>query len=292
MEQTVYLDIFFLINFSMDFLCFFLTSKLLSVRFALKRVVPAAVFGGIYACASLFLYATGVAALVMDLLVCGIMCAIAILRRKNFREVLGFSVVYAAVSVVLGGVMTALFSVFNKIGIDKLLGDEGDADGISVWFFLFLAIISGMVAVFGGKFFKKKSSRREGILKIVYGPEELSLKGLCDSGNLLTDPLSAKPCIIVERAEMERILPKRMVDLLRCGRLELLDSEHARRVRVVPTHTVSGSVMLYAIRADYVAVDLGKGWRELDALVALGSIGDSADGAKALIPSSLAFGIK
>ena len=114
MEQTVYVDLFFLINFSMDLLCFFITAKLLSTRVLTKRAVLASLLGGIYACLSLFLYVSGLLAALIDLAACVLMCAVAVKRRGELGETLGFSIVYAAVSAVVGGVMTALFSFFNK----------------------------------------------------------------------------------------------------------------------------------------------------------------------------------
>lgn len=291
MEQTVYIDIFFLINFTMDFLCFFLVSKLLSTRLVTKRAVLASALGGVYACASLFVYLTGVTAVIVDILACVAMCAVAMKPKGSFSGIFGFSVVYTAVSMVLGGMMTALFSFFNKMGLDKVMGDEGDSDGISVWLFVLLAIISGAAALFGGRFFKKKSSRHEGRVEISYKGKTTYLKAMCDSGNLLVDPISGKPCIIADIAAMEKILPEGMSELLKSDRTELLGAEDMKRVRVVPARTVSGGGMLYAIKADVIRIDMGKGWRETDALVALCTIGDNAQGAEALIPSSLAFGI-
>ncbi len=291
MEQTVYVDIFFLINFSMDFLCFFITAKLLGSRFSVKRVTIASLLGGVYACASLFLYTDGVLSVAIDLAVALAMSAVAVWRRGNIREVIGFGVVYAAASVVLGGAMTVLFSLFNRLGIDKMLGSEGESDGLSVWLFVLLAAISAGATLFFGGFFKKKSTRKEGTLEIVYGGKELRLRAFCDSGNLLVDPISAKPCVIVEAKEMEKILEQSAARNLKKGKIELLDVEIARRVRVVPTHTVSGDTVLYAIKVDELRVDMGSGKREIDALVALGTLGEGADGAKALLPSSVVFGV-
>ena len=47
MGQTVYVDLYFLINFSMDFLCFFLTAKLLDRRLGIGRGLIGAALGGL-----------------------------------------------------------------------------------------------------------------------------------------------------------------------------------------------------------------------------------------------------
>jgi hypothetical protein len=233
----------------------------------------------------------GTLGVLADLVAALEMCAIAAWRRGGLRELLGFGVVYAAISTVLGGLMTALFSLFNRLGVDKMLGGEGENEGVSAWLFVLLAAISGGMALLGGRFFKRKSTRREGMLEIVYRGRSLRLKALCDSGNLLTDPISGKPCVIADTDEMERIFSLRVSRILKKGDIEHLDAKEARRVRAVPTRTVSGDTVLYAFRMDALRVDMGGGWREIDALVAFGNIGEGAEGARALIPSNIVFGV-
>ena len=67
MTQTVYVDLYFLINFSMDFLCFFLTSKLLSAKLSFGRTLVASTLGGIYANLALFLPVSVFFSLVIDM---------------------------------------------------------------------------------------------------------------------------------------------------------------------------------------------------------------------------------
>lgn len=290
MEQTVYIDLFFLINFSMDFLCFYLTSRLLSYRLSVKRCVIASSLGGIYACASLFLALGGIWGLIADMSACVIMSAVAVLKKGRVKDIFGYSIVYTACSVVLGGAMTALFSLFNRLGVDRLFGDGGDGDGISVWIFALLALISGLLSFGGIKLFRRRSARREGEVEVVYAGKSVVLRAICDSGNLLTEPISAKPCIVAESREIKRILPAGMVEMIEKGRAEGLDKRDMGRLRIVPAQTVSGGGILYALRADSVRVNMGGGWVEVDAFVALCSLDRGAEGAQALIPSSMLLG--
>ena len=81
MGRTVYVDLFFLINFSMDFLCFFLAGKLLERKMSLPRMLIASALGGIYANVSLLLSLGGILGVVIDVAVCMIMCLIAFWRN-------------------------------------------------------------------------------------------------------------------------------------------------------------------------------------------------------------------
>ena len=83
MEQTVYGDILFFVNFCMDFQCLFLTAKLLHRPFSLWRALLSSALGALYACIALFLPVGGVAAFCADLLVCLVMCGIMFLSQEE-----------------------------------------------------------------------------------------------------------------------------------------------------------------------------------------------------------------
>ena len=115
MEQTVYVDLYFLINFSMDFLCFFLTSRILRGPIRFGRMTAGAAVGGIYADLALFLPLAGAAALGTDLLACGAICFITYGKKGERRSLPVYVLVYTAVSMTLGGFMTAFFNLlFEK----------------------------------------------------------------------------------------------------------------------------------------------------------------------------------
>ena len=63
--------------------------------------------------------------------------------------------------------------------------------------------------------------------------------------------------------------------------------EDAKNIRIVPIKTAGWEGALLAIRADKVTLDCGKGAEQVDALVVLSDIAESADGNEALIPSEL-----
>ena len=54
-DITIYADVLFFINFFLDFLCLYITGKLLCLPMKTLRVTLAAALGGGYACVSLFL---------------------------------------------------------------------------------------------------------------------------------------------------------------------------------------------------------------------------------------------
>ena len=292
MEQTVYLDIFFLINFSMDFLGLFLSGKLLGKNIRLLRAIIAATVGGVYACASLFIssYLLGAASFFIDAIVCLLMAFITVFDRKAVKEPLSFALVYGAVSILLGGGMTALFNLFNKIGVDKLFGEGNQSDGMSVWFFFFLAIFSAFFTVIGGRALKRKLMRKKGRIEIQYKGKSVSLLAICDSGNLLREPISRLPCIVVDTDSVADIFSDSLLRAVRSGNILDVSGEDKAKIRLIPTATATGEAMLIGIRVDHILLDMGKGASEVFACIAFSREPIIANGAKALVPSELALG--
>ena len=86
MGRVVYADLFFLINFSMDFLCFFLTAKILNRRLSLIRALFGSAVGGVYANLVLLWALPRVPELILDLMLCFLMCALVYPRRREWHE--------------------------------------------------------------------------------------------------------------------------------------------------------------------------------------------------------------
>ena len=67
MGQIVYADLLFLVNFTMDFLCFFVTARILCRPFKVWRCCIASVLGGVYSVVVLFAGFNAVIGLLADL---------------------------------------------------------------------------------------------------------------------------------------------------------------------------------------------------------------------------------
>lgn len=279
MGQTVYVDLFFMINFSMDFLCLFLTYRLFSEKVLLLRALCAAALGGIYANVALFIPIAGVWAIAVDVLACVIMCLVAFRGR-----LVAHSAVFVIICAVLGGFMSALFSLFNKMELP--LPDA--EDGLSAWGLLLLGVISTGIAVLGTGLFKRGCSRARVSLTLELEGRKKTVDAFCDSGNLLREPISGKPCILADADALSDVLPHEILSIVHKKKdISEASPALARRLRVVPASTATGENMLIALRADRLIISDGGVHKEVDALLALCRLKESAQGFRALVPSEI-----
>lgn len=294
MEIEVYADLLFLINAGMDGLCLLLTGKLLHHRVKAWRVAVGAVLGGVYAVAALLLPDMGQApSLLCDLGMCITMCAVVFgeKRRGWFKGILATAGVYFALSMALGGVMTALYHLLNRAGIASLLAglSEGGGDGLGSWLFLVLVLIGGGVSLWGGRLLRRSRAVRVCTVTVELDGKTATLRGLVDSGNLLRDPMGGRVVICAEEKVMRKLLSPSLAAVMSGASPHevRLSSADARRVRVIPAGTAAGEGLLYGFIPDRITLTAegDNQGREIDAAVAVTPI--PTEGVEALIPPEL-----
>ncbi len=291
MGQTVYADVLFLINFSMDFLVFYLCAKLSRRRLNSIRCAIAATLGGSYGVATLFLPQNGLAPLICDILSLALICAVAFYSKEiGFRDFIGRCALFAGVSAILGGIMSALYSVLNRSGLALLEPDGGD--DISVWIFALIAALGGAAAVAGGKRMKRIAAAKQSSIEIGFGNRTVRLRAMTDTGNLLTDPLSGRGVAICELDAVKELFPRELVEYWERGDIgstSELPEKYALKLRYVPAKGAVGakSSMLTAIVPDIFKV-VGDG-KEVDADVLIAPVPTklSAGESRALLPPGI-----
>lgn len=288
MEQEVYADLYFLINASMDLLGLMLSATLLHRRLPRWRGILAASLGGIYAVVSLLLLWEGAIGFFADCLAAILMIRIAFPIKKEGRiwkkasHVLKMTAVFLLVSMLLGGVMTALYAALNRLELplETLRGD-----GLSVWLFALLSLIAGLVTAKGGRFLGISQKTKSVTLHAVLFGRSVTLRAMVDSGNLCRDPISGRGVVVVELSALEGVLPPSLRRACESGNYtEFLSTyQNSRSVRPIPIQTAGGDAMLLAIVPDRLTLDTGKESFDAEYLIAPARLGESARGFDALI---------
>ena len=283
MQQDVYIDLYFLINTSMNLLCLVLTASLLHRKIHRWRAILGAAVGGAYAIGALLFGSGGVLGLVSDCAVAFVMCAITFsTKRCTVWRLLQCTAVQTLTSMILGGVMTALYSMLNRLHLpfEALQGDN-----LSVWSLAILSAFSGLITAFGGRFFGFSQKTKSVTLRVVVFGKEITLCAMVDTGNLLRDPVSGHSVIVAEEEQLLAILPKSLAEALKSPSVERWLSERAynSRIRIIPTHTAAGTRMLPAIIPDSVTITDADGAYPADYLIAPAKLGENAHGFDAVI---------
>ena len=266
--MIVYGDLLFLINFSMDFLCFYISCLFLHQKLPLFRAFLSAFIGGIYSVASLFIVTNEVCAFAFDISILVMMCLLVYLRRgislgKIFKGIF----LYFFVSALLGGLMTSLFSLFNRM--ELFAKDFEMSEGIDVWIFALLVIIGTFFTIKGGRIFRSSLSKKTVKLKIENDLGKVELVALVDSGNFATEPISGKSVVFTSVEKCKKIIEETIYNSLKnsskIGYSSLIDFS---KIRMIPTQSVSGFNFFPALKFKNVSLRYGKNQKDIDVYIA------------------------
>ncbi len=285
MEQTVYGDLLFFVNFCMDFQCLFLTARLLRRPFRIFRGVLAAALGALYACAALFLVTTAWLSLLLDLSVGALMCLLVFAARGTSAVQCAVPLaLYFGVSFAVGGVMSGMAGLVSRLDLPAV---QSGADISSTAFFLLAALGGGVTFLFA-RLCQKKAKEMRATLSLSLLGKRTSVKALVDTGNLLSDPASGRPVVIlrrdVAREWLPTAFPERGEDVLH---MATLPPALARRARLVPTATVTGEGLMLVFLPDEALLDAGRGAHAVELLVGAAPLEGVSDDFAAIIPAAL-----
>ena len=250
----VYADILFLINFGMDALCLCLTGRLLHRNLTGRRCCLSAAVGGVYGVLALLVEVNAVTAFGIDVLVCFFMCGLAFGRHRLWLT----GGTYVLTSMVMGGVMTALYHWLNRTGVSEIL--PGGDEGVSSVAFVLLAVVGGLFTFVWGRIFRKSEGKRAGkiIVTLTINGQKLTVEGMVDSGNLLTDPIDGTPVVAVRKQLLLPFLSEKLQELMDTTPFpleSLADIPEASSLRLIPAQTATGDGILPALRPQTVLLE-------------------------------------
>ena len=239
MTITVYADIYFFINFLFDTIFLFVTARILNIPFKSYRILLASAAGTVYG----FVCLVTVSILPFHIGAAAVICLIAFGRKRIFAV----TSIFLLTSAACGGVV---YGAAHLIGKNEQFFYNAKWQGVLLCIFIAAALTAGYFYVC------RKNSAAGGIhAYITAGGKEYKLFLLKDNGNLLTDPLSFDPVIIVSDDAFDFDLQRDM----------------PFSIRAIPVKTAAGSDILYGFRPEKCAVrEFGKKKRrEIRVIIAL-----------------------
>jgi stage II sporulation protein GA (sporulation sigma-E factor processing peptidase) len=270
METVLYADVLFLINFSMDYLALFAAARLLSLPAKTGGMLMGAVLGGVY----------GVLATVYS-------------WQGIFGALAAFAVSCAMVRVAggrpdsFGGFLRAVFSVWGIGaligGIMTLIGGSFHGTAAYASYMDYPAVIAAVVVFV--RMLLRRGGRGFAEISFSYGENTYAGRALVDSGNLLTDPISGLPVVLI-RASDARTFAGGEVDGKFAGAFG--DSMGlSPGIRAVPVHGVDGCRILYGFLCPEMRVQKGKRSLRRSAVICVDRSTKDFGGCGVLLPASL-----
>ena len=250
--MTVYADILFLVNASMDLLTLIFAARITHRKVKRRRILLGAGMGGLLGTALPLIGADGLTGTLLNLASMAVMTAITFgVGRRILRALL----IVCGSGTLLGGIMTALLSLGEPVMMDY---------GSS-----YPSVFLGCAAAAWGftRLFSSASVKKAAEVSFAAAGETRQFTALCDSGSFLTEPMSGTPVITVSREILGTLTDK------------LTDGE--LRIRVIAVKTLTGEGILWGFVPDRVTVD----GAEVRAVIAMDE--GKPDGFDGIMPAGL-----
>ncbi len=260
-KTTVYGDILFVINFSMDLISLYISGKLLHLQAKRHLLCIASLLGGIYGVFALFIKSNTVV-LLLNIAVYLLMCFIAYPKSK--KRYIKLCIIFYGVSLLCGGAVTSSYSFLDKLFYNVNINTDFSSEKkIPVWVFVLVVSACLLLSYITGRIFLKSTSVKHADITAVLGQRSCKIRVLADSGNLLVEPLSGAPVVVVPPHVIEQLIGCKFEDIL-------LQKDVLAKLRYIPISTASGNGVLTGILPDNVSVKTSSGQINVRAVIAAG----------------------
>ena len=209
--MTVYLDIVLLENLCMNYIILFATGYIMKLKMKQLRLVLSAMLGGIYAVIAYIEILPIYSSFGMKILLSVLMVYIAY-NSKNIKNLLKQLVVFYLISFAFGG---SAFALLYFVRPQDILIRNGVYVGTyPIKIALLRGIVGFILTYIAFKVVKTKLHKKDIIYNIEIHIKEktLKLKAMLDTGNMLKDPISGMPVIVVTKEKLYSILPEKLLD--------------------------------------------------------------------------------
>lgn len=255
--KVFYLDSFLLLNLTLDYLLLLLTAKLTGVFVKRRWLFLSAVTGAIFSVGIFFLPFGKVPIFLFSAAAAWIMVSIgfyAVPAGKRVR-LLGIFLLQA-----LG--FSGLMELLKNIGVGSIQVQNGVAYiQIEFWQIVFSGVGACLIVQLCFRDHSFKLEKQRVVLRTGLAEKRLETLLLVDTGNLLREPLSGKPVILLAPNEVGKLLPDCAAACLRSADwdasvLMAMLVEQGVVTRLIPLKTAAGDCDLtLAVKPDNITLE-------------------------------------
>lgn len=261
--MTIYLDIILCENLLMNYIILFATYVIIKpkVKHPQIRIILSSLIGSVYA-VIVYLNILSIYSNIFAKIILSIIMVYVAFNPKNAKVLLKQILIFYLVSFIFGGCTFALIYFIKPENVKMKNGVFVGAYPLKVG--LIAGAIAFVTTQIAFKINKSKLNNKNTFfnIQLYYKDQSITVKALLDSGNMLKDPISQAPVIIVERESLSKIIPEKVLDYI--GNIIGGDEtenkqdiqEYLSKIRMVPFMSLGKeNGMLVGIRLDKIKIE-------------------------------------
>lgn len=259
--MTIYVDVVLIENLIMNYIILFATDIILKNKSKFWRLLLASLIGAIYTVISyisnLKIYSNVILKIILSIIIVYVA-----FNPQNMKKMWKSVLIFYLTSLVFGGAAFALIYIvkpqetFLKNGL--FLGTY------SLKTILLSAIVAFLIIITAFTVVKNKLSKKDMFcnIKVKLNGKEIEAKAMLDTGNLLKEPITNIPVIVIEHTLLYECIPKQILnnidDILGGDFSEISDEikqKYMTKLKFIPFSSLGKqNGMLLGIKPDYVII--------------------------------------
>lgn len=272
--MTVYIDVVFLENLILNVIILYATSLIAKINLKIIRTLISASIGSIYAI-MYYIFQIGLHSNIIFKFVLSVIMIYVAFNPKEFKTLLKVLILFYLTSFVFGG---ASLSVIYLVNAQRINIQNGMIIGKYTMNTIFTGIIIAfIVIVIAFKIIKSKISKNDLFCDIRFkiNSKEIKTKAMLDTGNLLKEPITNIPVVVVEHKLLYDVIPNEILDNIENilgGDLEDISdevkSDYISKLKVIPfTSLGKQNGILLGIKADELIVEEMNSEKKIDKVI-------------------------
>lgn len=272
--MTIYIDVVFIENLIMNYIILFATGIIIRIKIKHMRLILASVLGAIYSIVAYMSILEIYSSIILKIILSIIIVYIAF-NPQNVKSMWKDIVIFYMTSFVFGG---AAFALIYIIKPQDILMKNGLFLGTYPLKTIILgAIIAFIIIVTSFKIAKSKISKKDMFctIKVKLNQREIEMKAMIDTGNLLKEPISNTPVIVIEHTLLYNCMPKEILNNLENilgGDFENIPEEiknkYISKLKVIPFSSLGKqNGMLIGIKPEYVIINNEENENKIDNVI-------------------------
>jgi stage II sporulation protein GA (sporulation sigma-E factor processing peptidase) len=233
-----------LINFTVDILALYFAGIISGIKTTVPRLIISSVLGGIFACFVALFDLSAFIRMILTL-VYGFLISLIFTKLGTVQNRIKLVSAFLILEISIGGAVTLFYRFLNEILAPILESEIGLENRKALIIALLIALIYFILKVVYLLFFGATKERRVDI-ELEINDKILSVTALVDSGNLLIDPMNARPVILVKIGALKLIKNASDIEA---------DDNLKTRIRLIPAQGIGGSKILTGLRCDMIRIN-------------------------------------
>ena len=248
MKQVIYVDVLIIVNLFVNYFILLTTSKFLNLKLKLSRLILGEILGAIYSL-YIFIPEPNLFISILIKLFMSIIMVAAAFEFNKIKQFLKIIVCFYAVNFAFSGTMFTLWCFLKPNGM--IINNDIVYFNISPLTLIISTVVSYTIIEIINRVIEKKqlkSSKYE--IGIKFKDKYIVLNAKIDTGNLLKEPFSNLPVIVVKKSEINLLIPEFNI----FENIENQNEIKKLKIRMIPFKTVSGTGILPAFKPEYVVL--------------------------------------